>query len=440
MLSKPSIVRVPPRAARQHPKVLYFSTYVSRESGASHALRELIRNVASRGLRALAVLPDSPDSREMFPAGEFDVVYLPIERPRRTWNLGIHARWLVNAPTIFFALRRLVCERGVDLVHCNEITDFLGGLAARSCGVPAVCHVRADRPANPFRAALLRMLESVSDAVVVPSKSAERWIRRDSWRLAGRTQLIYDCAFDFRAYDPLPSGEGIRREWKIAPGEILVLLVSKLVAPKGHECFIRAAEIAGEISERVRFVIVGGSVPGHESEAAAIHQLAREITPAPALLFAGPRADLAAVYAACDIAVHYPVYPDPYPTVVHLAMAAGKPVIGSAIGGIPEQIEHERTGLLVPAADPAALAAAILHLARHAELRASLGSAGWQAIRARFSPTVQAQRLTELYAHVLDSRSPKRDLQAAPLPAEPVLDSGVRSEARTDSRVTPFAG
>lgn len=418
--------------------MLYFSTYVSRESGASHALRELIRNVSACGVRSLVVLPDSLDSRGMFSAEEIDAVYLPIERPRRSWKPGVHARWLVNAPSIFFALRRLVRERGVDLVHCNEITDFLGGLTARSCGVPVVCHVRADRPANPLRAALLRMLESVSDAIVVPSKSAERWIRGDSRRLAGRTHLIYDCPFDFRAYHPLPSGEAIRREWKIAPGEILVLLVSKLVAPKGHACFIRAAEIAGKISERVRFVIVGGPVPGHEAEAADIRRLARQI--APAILFAGPRADLAAVYAACDMAVHCPIYPDTYPTVVHLAMAAGKPVIGSAIGGIPEQIEHQRTGLLVPAADPAALAAAILHLARHAELRASLGLAGWQAIRARFSPTVQAQQLTELYAHVLDSRSLKRDLQAAPLPAEPVLDSGVRSEARTNSRVTPFAG
>ena len=110
--------------------------------------------------------------------------------------------------------------------------------------------------------------------------------------------------------------------------------------------------------------------------------------------------DLPAVYAACDIAVHCPVFPDTYPTVVLLAMAAGKAVIGSATGGIPEQINDGETGLLVPANDPEALAQAILELARDPDRRKSLAAAARTKVREEFAPETQVRLLMEVYAEV----------------------------------------
>lgn len=401
---------------RERPRVLFFSTYVSRESGASYALRETMRNVAATGIRPLVVIPESVDSRDMFRSSEFDAVYLKIERPRRTRSVWIHGRWAANSLATFFSLRWLIRQRNVDVVHCNEITDLLAGMAAASCGIPCVCHVRTDRPPQPYRELLLSTLRHAADAVIVTSKSTAAWVTSETKDVAQRTRLIYDCAFDMHAYDSSACGTAFRQQFEIRPDEILVLLVSKLVTPKGHEYFIRAAEKARQLSKRVRFMIVGGPVPGHEEEAAAIHDLAEKLIPAPALQFVGPRPDLPDIYAAADIVVHCPIYPDPYPTVVLLAMAAGKPVIGSRIGGIPEQIEPGRTGVMIPANDADALAGAIIELSRDPAKRESLASAGNRWVRENFTPETQGRTLAGLYAHVLagslsrNNRSP----QAAP--------------------------
>jgi glycosyltransferase involved in cell wall biosynthesis len=382
-------------------RVLFFTTFVSIESGASYALRETVKNVAARGVWPMVALPDSPDSRDMFPTSEFDAVYMTIERPRQTWDARIHGRWALNSISTFLKLRRLIREKGVDLVHFNEITDFIAGIAAKSCGVPTVCHVRTDRPPNPYRSLLLATLKQVASAVVVPSKTTAAWVTVDGGELVKRANLIYDWAFDVGAYESPVGGAAVRRELDIRPDEIIVLLVSKLVLPKGHECFLRAAERVRKAAKNIRFVVVGGPVPGHEEEAALIKLLAEKIIPAPGLQFIGPRTDLPALYAASDIAVHCPIYADPYPTVVLLAMAAGKPVIGSMIGGIPEQIEQQRTGVLVPANDPDELAAAILELALDPASRASLGAAGRKWVHEEFTPGMQGLLLTGVYARVL---------------------------------------
>ena len=396
-------------AVRERANVLFFSTYVSCESGASYAMREAMRNVAASGIRPLVVIPDSADSRDMFRTSEFDVAYLKIERPRRVRSVWTHGRWAVNSVATFLSLRRLIRQRNVDLVHCNEITDLLAGMAAKSCGIPCICHVRTDRPPRPYRELLLSTLRHLAGAIIVTSKATAAWVIADGKDLAQRTLLIWDCAFEMHAYDSPACGAPFRKELGIQPDEILVLLVSKLVTPKGHENFIRAAEKVRQASKRFRFVIVGGPVPGHEEEAAAIHHLAEQLTPAPSLQFVGPRPDLPAIYAASDIVVHCPIYPDPYPTVVLLAMAAGKPVIGSRIGGIPEQINHDRTGVMVPPHNADALAQAIIELSRDPAKRESLASAGRRWVRENFTPETQGRTLAGLYAHVLSTSLAKKN-------------------------------
>jgi glycosyltransferase involved in cell wall biosynthesis len=392
-------------------KVLFFSTYASPESGASHALLQTIKRVQTVGIKPLVVIPDSADGRAMFPQSKFEVIYLNMLRPRRTWNPVTQARYSLGFPATLSRLRQIIRQRNVDLVHFNEITDFIAGMAARSCAVPCVCHVRSDCPPNPYRSLLLSTLRRTTDAIVVPSKSTAAWIASAEADLTARIRLVYDYAFDTSDYLSPQSGSTFRQELGIPRDEVLVVLVSKLVTHKGHLCFIQAAEKVLKNSRGVHFVIIGGPVPGREAEASAIRRLAERLSPAPSLRFVGPRLDLPAIYAASDVAVHCPVFPDTYPTVVLLPMLLGKAVIGSNIGGIPEQIEHNRTGILVPPDDPDALAHAIVGLLRDPTGRARLGSAAMSAIRSGLAPETQGRILAELYADVMkiNRRPPRGD-------------------------------
>ncbi len=83
-------------------------------------------------------------------------------------------------------------------------------------------------------------------------------------------------------------------------------------------------------------------------------------------------------------------------------MTRGRPVIGSDIGGIPDMISDDINGLLVPAADPVALAAAMMRLASDAPLRARLGEAGRESV-AQLTPTAIGRRFSALYGRVLEA-------------------------------------
>jgi|SRR6185437_115503 glycosyltransferase involved in cell wall biosynthesis len=395
--------------SRHQPKVLFFSTAVTNQSGSSYALRETVRRVEASGVKSLLVVPNSLGSRQMFPKNEFNVIYLEMRRPRRTYNLLALGRYFLFFPITLFALVRIIRQENCDLVHFNEITDFIAGLAAKFCGVSCVCHVRHDGIPQPHRWLLLLMLKGTVQAIVVPSRSTAAWIASERSDLANRIKLIYDYAFDVNEYSPSISGKDFRAELGIDEDVVLVVLVSKLVTIKGHHCFIRAAAKALSTSKgKMCFVVVGGEVPGHETEAREIESLASTLIAGDGLRFVGSRSDLPVVYAACDIAVHCPIYPDPYPTVVLLPMLVGKPVIGSNIGGIPEQIEHGENGVLVPPNDSNALASAIIDLSDDTMRRQKLGIAAMRKILKELAPHTQGQLLANLYASVLSGEHDNR--------------------------------
>jgi glycosyltransferase involved in cell wall biosynthesis len=90
------------------------------------------------------------------------------------------------------------------------------------------------------------------------------------------------------------------------------------------------------------------------------------------------------------------------PGAVLEALAWEKPTIGTAVGGIPEVLEHERTGLLVPPEDPEALAAAILHLYGSSELQRRLGAAGRRLVLERFTRNDFVEGVVHVYDELFE--------------------------------------
>jgi glycosyltransferase involved in cell wall biosynthesis len=116
--------------------------------------------------------------------------------------------------------------------------------------------------------------------------------------------------------------------------------------------------------------------------------------------------------AASDIFV-LPTLTEALPTVLAEAMGTQKPIIASAVGGVPEMVIPERNGLLVPPADPAPLAEACIRLLRDPAQAQMMGKTGRMIARERFEITVQAQRLGTLYQEVLAHKIQRRKLNVA---------------------------
>ncbi|HEX2437632.1 MAG TPA: glycosyltransferase family 4 protein [Methylomirabilota bacterium] len=168
----------------------------------------------------------------------------------------------------------------------------------------------------------------------------------------------------------------------------VVLFVGKLSPGKGAADFLAAGARVHATHPDALFVLVGeGSVP---------------VPSAPWVRSLGslPNPDVLALYAGAAVVAVPSVIPDALSRVVLEAMAARRAVVGTAVGGSPELIVDGESGLLVPRADPGALAAAIARLLDDPALATRLGAAAQARVRTRFAPDASLDRLLALYAAV----------------------------------------
>lgn len=285
------------------------------------------------------------------------------------------------------AVRALHAERAFDVV---EVPEWMaGGLFLRPT---------KDLPALVVRLhthlALVRRLNGLpmtADARLAASLEA-RAVRHASMVLANSAALADALAADYQIprhtidvlhlgvdverFAPMPSA-GLRQVLGLPEGAIVALFVGRIERRKGIDTLVEAfAAVSRQVPE-LHLAIAGrdtdtspdgGSLRGWLEGLLETHACARRVH------WLGPRdhRDLPELYAGCDFFVA-PSRLEPFGLVYLEAMAAGKPVVGCAAGGVPEIVQDGMQGVLVPPEDPLALAGALRALAADPERRRSMG-------------------------------------------------------------------
>jgi glycosyltransferase involved in cell wall biosynthesis len=169
----------------------------------------------------------------------------------------------------------------------------------------------------------------------------------------------------------------------------IILMVAVLRRGKGHDAILEALPDIIRGVPKVQLVFVGDGPlrPKIERDAAAL---------ASQVVMLGERHDVADLMAAADVVV-LPSESEALPTVLLEAAAAGCPVVASAVGGVGEIVDDGVTGILVPARDEKALAAAIVHILSDPELGERMGQAARAKAESQFSIAIQAKRTLEVY-------------------------------------------
>ncbi|HZD79840.1 MAG TPA: glycosyltransferase, partial [Actinomycetota bacterium] len=359
------------------PTILYTSADPDTHGGAFRWLVQMTTEIGDRGFGSVLAL-----SRGTGSAGagtRIPTHLLSLPRPRRGRAPLQYAGDVVQTIRSARALARIIRREGVALVHANEILDVYAGLAARLAGVPCVWHVRADISSwpAPLRRTLPRVAAGLASRVVVVSGSVRQHVFIEQGVPTRKVSVIHDAGPDPRTFHPGVDGASVRAELGVPADGSLVVLVSKLVEPKGHEVLVRAVPRVLGSFPGTRFLIVGGEMEGehHRRYAERLRRLPAQLGVAEAVTFAGYRDDVPQVMAAADLIAHCSTHPDPFPGVVLQGMALGRPVIATDLGGATEQIEDGLSGVLVPPGDPLALGEAITSLLKDPDRRASLGAA-----------------------------------------------------------------
>jgi glycosyltransferase involved in cell wall biosynthesis len=197
-----------------------------------------------------------------------------------------------------------------------------------------------------------------------------------------------------------------RAEWRsqhTVPQDALVYTcVAGLRPQKNHRLLLQAFAQAAQRLPDALLLLVGPPDRLDPSYAESLKALAQELGLGQRVRFLGSRADVPDILRASDVFVLSSDY-EGNPLSVLEAMAAGLPVISTAVGGVPELVQHGATGLLVPAGDAHALAEAMAQLGCNAPLRAAMGNAAWQTALQRFDVRVMSRAYATLYKQLLDS-------------------------------------
>jgi glycosyltransferase involved in cell wall biosynthesis len=175
----------------------------------------------------------------------------------------------------------------------------------------------------------------------------------------------------------------------------IVLTVARLDQQKGHSYLFEAIS---QVQDAI-FVIAGDGPEKAELEAQA-HKLGINDR----VIFLGYQQNVPDLLAGCDLFVLPSLY-EGLPLSVLEAMAAGKAVVATAVGGTPEAVLEGETGLLVPPGDPVALARAIQELLSNPSLLRKMGAAGRQRVQREFSSATMVERTTHIYEDVLEQRT-----------------------------------
>ena len=314
-----------------------------------------------------------------------------------------------------------------DVVHAHFWMSGLAGLAGTSgLGIPLVQtfhalgsvkrrHQGADDTSPPDRVDLERLLCAEVDLVIATCSDEVAELKAlgaDPDRID-----VVPCGVDIGRFRPDPR-RGRRASHR---GDRLhALSVGRLVERKGTETVIRALVEAVDVD----LVVIGGppaALLGADPEARRLRDLADELGVGDRVALVGgvDQEGVRDAMHAADVVVCDPWY-EPFGIVPIEAAACGRPVIGSAVGGLLDSVVHGRTGLLVPPKDPAALAAAFGTLRADPLLGEALGSAGRiRAERLYGWPTV-ARRTAHAYEDVVEARA--RSSRPAGAGVGPVLD------------------
>ena len=370
-----------------------------------------VLHLAHRGGPTITVLRMLPWLQERGPVE----LVVPISKRAAIEFPDVPIRWLTYGPLVlprgplaavgllrrFFretrAFRKLLKERKPDLLLVSTSTLIPPLLAARLAGIPTITIVAeiyrgrsaTGRKREVAGKLLLRFIQRLSSAVICCSDA----VARQFSRYGHATVTVSYPQID---PDPTPGdGARCRATHAIGPNAPVIASAGDISPGRGQDLMIRAMPAIRDRLPEAVYVVAGEP---HERDADVeyardLRALAASLGVGDAVKFVGLCAEIGDLYAAATVVVNPARLPEAFGRVGPEALAAGRPVVSTRVGGVPEVLEDGRDALLVPPDDPEALAEAILRLAVDEGLAQRLVAQGRESVRSRFGDDQAAAAL-----------------------------------------------
>jgi glycosyltransferase involved in cell wall biosynthesis len=296
----------------------------------------------------------------------------------------------------YFTVRRIVREKKIDLLHSHYV--FPDGFVSRlQHGVPGVAteHTSGflERLERGRMLWLYRWVYARMDQIIAPSDELAESV--SSLGIPGQKITFVSNGVDTDKFSPEVPPKTIREQYALAPETRIVLCPRRLEPKNGVKYLVEAVPAVLRECPDTRFFIVGGSYP---DQLALLRERADELGVSDRIVFAGsvPNAEMASWYTAADVVV-LPSLKEATSIAGLEAMACGRPLVGTNVGGIPYLIDDGKTGLLVEPKDPSGLADALVRVLTDDAVRRGMGVSARNRAVERFSWTRIAGTVLGIY-------------------------------------------
>lgn len=324
-------------------------------------------------------------------------------------TMGIQVEWVrlpdcrklkqvFRGAVAWLRLNQIVRRERVAIIHANSPSWFpLGCIVAKQYRIPSVVSIQARLQPRRVRQFLLHR----ADLVFTVADSL-RLLAEDAGVPPGRTTTIYSTV-DTERFVPCLDTRGIRGQFGIGKGDVVIGCVANVAHYKGHDILIQAFCKINQMISRTHLLLVGK----HDSEyGIAMQRLVQDLRLSGRVHFAGFQDDVRPYFGAIDIMV-LPSRLEGAPVAILEAMAMAKPLVASAVDGTPEIVQDGITGVLIPPEDPDAVVAAVADLINDPQRLQIMGEAGRRRAEL-FSVRRAGKILVEGYESLLALRKEAR--------------------------------
>jgi glycosyltransferase involved in cell wall biosynthesis len=281
----------------------------------------------------------------------------------------------------------------VALIHTNEAPSFQpGGYAARVLRLPTVTHVRFPDTRTGYRWFLR---PGFSLAFFVSDDFLKSALDEAPELFRGRAECLHDAV---EIQDIWSEEERVqcRQQLGLSATSTIVAIAGQVAEVKGIWEFVEAARILAGQNSELLFVVLGDDLQNDGRTRRAMEERVAALGLTSRFRFLGFRHDAPRIVQAFDV-IAVPSHVEPLGLSGLEAMATGRPVVGSRVGGIPEWLVDGETGYLVPPSDPIALAQAIGRLVHDPAVRHRMSAAARQRAHDLFSIEAHGRRLQDRY-------------------------------------------